>query len=172
MWTHLHRASLLLAISLTCAPALADTPAHIEDENLAGLKLTTLTSLQGHDEPTALGSTLFYERTLIHHWLELEVAVAGLFNAEHAVWPLDLIAKTPLGFSHLNLEPYLGFGPTLDLVMGEHESHWYPGLVATAGGYFWFSDHLGVDLDLAYSLLFEEHNVHELLTSAGLVAHF
>ena len=166
-------AVVLVAIALFAHPALADEShdAHSEAHlyNIIGAKATGLADNLGE---AGGGATLFYERSLLQGWLEVELGGSVLAVGEHTIVPVDLVFKLPFGCNHVLFEHYVGAGAALDLVFAEHDTEVYPGLVAVAGAYLWLTETFGLDLELSYSVVFETHVVHELLPALGVVAHF
>ncbi|MEZ4449250.1 MAG: hypothetical protein R3B09_07200 [Nannocystaceae bacterium] len=117
------------------------------------------------------GAGLFYERELIRNWLEIEINVLVLADARAKIVPFELYLKKPFHV-HRRLTPYVGVGPTLDLLFEERRPFPFFGLGAVVGAYFWATKSLGFDVDLGYTLVFEERPAHDLNLGFGPVLHF
>lgn len=157
--------------------------AHAEEpSNLLGFKAGPMLVLEpSHDDTHSMVSIpagfagVFFERTLVHDWLELEVTVpVGMAEVEGRTVlfvPLDIHFKKP--FHPLPwLAPYVGAGPALDIFV--HEAKVYAGGSFTAGAYIWPGhQHVGVDVELDYNVLaFEGSAAHEMLFACGPVWQF
>lgn len=118
-----------------------------------------------------LGAGLFYERELVRNWLEIELNVLFLTDPHATIVPIELFFKKPWHV-HRSVTPYVGAGPTLDILLEERRPFVFFGLSATAGAYFWITRSFGFDLDIAYTLVFERIPAHELGLGFGPVIHF
>lgn len=133
------------------------------------------------EEELLFGGKLFLERALVPEWLELEASAGAVWigrGPAGLVVPLELLLKVPFQLTS-SIHPYLGAGVALDIehLEREEETRYLPGLSAAAGGYLWFSDALGLDLELSYTLLAEEEHTgralkHELGLGVGFVTRF
>ena len=152
---------------------------HEEYPNLVGFRAGYL----GASEPEEGGERLFrsfiflglsYERTLIHEWLEAEISVpvAISFGRElHVAMPFDLHLKIPFHPAP-EWSPYLAVGPSMDLLL-KPETLALFGVSFAAGTYVWFSDQVGLDIELDYNLIVDEGElVHEFLVASGPVLRF
>ena len=70
-------------------------------------------------------------------------------------------------------KPYAGFGPELALLFTPHGNRARFGLKFVGGSYFWFGEGpWGLDLEIAYVLLFDDHIVHEFALETGFAFRF
>lgn len=180
--------SLALPLALTSRPALAAGPLdcapdhpgrnHAEFPWLVGAKvgyLSIIEPAEGPEDSQALVYTpavvvgLFFERTLIHSWLEIELSVPvgfELASDPKVFLPIDFHFKKPFHPSP-RVSPYIGVGPTMDLVL-RPEVEVFGGLSTTVGSYVWLSPRVGLDIEVDYNLVFERTElVHEVLVSIG-----
>lgn len=118
-----------------------------------------------------LGAGVFYEREVVPDWLELELNVLVLTDRRATVVPFEFFFKKSWHASR-RATPYIGVGPTLDLLFEAGRAHPFFGLSATAGSYVWISRSFGIDLDIGYSAVFERHVAHELNLGVGPVFQF
>ncbi len=162
----------LVAFFLISSTASAEIGPEHAPHNIVGAKWTSVSTLFEEHKASGMGLTLFYERVLLEETLEIEVSSAYLDLEEHTLVPIDLVLKAPFYYAHHTLEPYIGGGLAMDILLSEHHTHLYPGVLAVAGSYIWFTPHLGLDVEVVYGLVFEEHTVQELLPSVGIVASF
>lgn len=118
-----------------------------------------------------VGGGLFVERSLFRHLLEIELSVSAIALEGDASVPIDLLLKKPFHLGpHFNT--YLGTGPALSIDIKDDETKAYGGIAFATGTYYWFDDHLGVDLDIDYTLVFKDDLAHELQISLGPVWRF
>lgn len=114
---------------------------------------------------------VFLERTLIHSWLEIEVSVpiaVGSGEKAPLFVPLDLHLKKPFHPSP-RASPYVAVGPTMDILI-RPERRVFAGVSLAAGTYVWFSERIGMDLEVDYNVVVEGGApVHELLFALGPV---
>ncbi len=158
--------------------------AHAEDDiscplhwhNVAGVKLIGVAAVP-HDEPNDVqgqpGIGLFYERTLVRGWLELELSFnALLLTAERgAHLPVDVVFKKPFHVGH-RIDPYVGVGAAATFGVGE-ERFVAPGIVATAGLYVWARNRVGIMAEFDYAASYEPTTwVHEFELTTGPVFRF
>lgn len=185
--------SLALVLLLTCVslgPAVAaaaempdredvseDHPGHRHalHPNLIGSKfgyISLFTPKEGRYEHIPLGyASLFYERSVIHNWLEIELTVGAAAGAEELAMPVDLYFKKPFHPSP-RVTPYIGAGPHIDVVF-RPERLFLAGACVTLGSYIWFSKRWGMDIDLDYAVAANrEMVVHDVLLAIGPTARF
>lgn len=126
---------------------------HAEHPNLVGTKLGYVAFFaRGPDEvagyqhqPNFYGG-LFYERSVIHEWLEIELAVGTTAGPEEVSLPIDLYFKKPFHPSP-RATNYVGAGPVVAMIF-RPERRLLVGGNLTFGAYLWFSERWGLDLDL------------------------
>ncbi len=71
------------------------------------------------------------------------------------------------------INPYTGLGPEVALLFTPHGNRTRFALKFVGGSYFWFRDGpWGLDVELTYVVLFDDHLVHELALEAGFAARF
>jgi hypothetical protein len=109
------------------------------------------------------GAGVLVERILIHNLLALEISTAYFAsNVEQSV-PFDLLVKVPFEAT-LFAEVYVGAGPALSWVRNNEnegdivhvESGFYPGILTTAGVYWWTNERVGILSELDFAQVFEE----------------
>ena len=152
---------------------------HAAYPNLAGVKLGYWSMIPGGAEAQpryvpGIQVGLFYERTLIHSWLELEVsAPLGLAFAKgvEVFLPLDIHLKKPFHPTP-RLSPYVAAGPTFDFKLHPEVKLFFGGSLAV-GLYVWISPRVGIDTEVDYNFVAEDHGItHELLVAVGPVVRF
>lgn len=172
------------------ASAHAPTPVHTEHDaqaehhpttrNLLGVRIGYLHAAFNRDGslvriPGILAG-LSYERTLIPRWLEIEISapVAVLLEEEHTIVavPIDVHFKKPFHLSP-RVTPYVGIGPALDIEVAPEVKVFYGGSLAV-GGYVWFNDSVGLDVEADYNLVVKDDRTlgQELFLAAGPVVRF
>ena len=101
-----------------------------------------------------------------------EPAIAVFWVEEETVVPIEVLLKKPFHANHV-VNPYAGFGPELALIFAPHGNRARFGLKFVGGSYFWFREGpWGVDLEIAYVLLFDDHTVHEFALETGFAFRF
>jgi hypothetical protein len=181
---------LTLALSGRAAAATKPPALHEVDEehpghrhaafpNLIGAKAGSMTVFEpieeGGVEPfPALVVGLFYERTLIHNWLELEISVPlGVGFAEKTFYyiPTDIHLKKPFHPSP-KLAPYIAVGPAFDWILTPSMKLLFGGSFAL-GSYVWPKDGLGIDIEFDYNVVATRHGpAHEFIFAAGPAYRF
>lgn len=113
-----------------------------------------------------VGGGVFVERSLLRHFFEIELSVSAIAVEGDVTIPMDLLLKKPFHLGpYVNL--YLAIGPALSIDIKDDETDTSGGIAFATGTYYWFDDHLGVDLDLDYTLVFKDDLAHELAISIG-----
>ncbi|MEX1367940.1 MAG: hypothetical protein AB1Z98_32725 [Nannocystaceae bacterium] len=149
---------------------------HAMHPNLMGSKLGYVSlfapSAEGGYEHVPLGyAGLFYERSIVHEWLEIELTVAAAAGTEELALPVDLYFKKPFHPSS-RFTLYVGAGPHLDLLV-RPERRLLVGACVTAGTYIWFSERWGMDVDLDYAVAAGGGQVfHDVLVATGPTVRF
>ena len=156
---------------------------HIEEtKQLVGLKGAFVSAFNDGKSAVGGGFTLFYERSLIEGWLEIELASAVVFIEGERVVGFDLFFKKPFHVNHV-VNPYVGVGPNVTIIIGREEglegegevreTRTRAGIVSTAGSYFWLrGGRFGFDVALVYLLLFNDGLSHEFTVEAGPAFRF
>lgn len=154
------------------AQTMHRSPHAEETRNIVGVKGALVNQFR-EGEHTLGGSLIpFYERNIIHGWLELEAAMPVTWIEDETIVGFDLFGKKPF---HVNetVNPYVGFGPNLSIIVSPEETRSRFGLLWSAGSYFWFGEsHWGLDLELVYLLLFDSGLTHELAVEIGPMFRF
>lgn len=177
------RAVLLALLGLLAAggaAARAETihaSPHLEHTDwILGAKVVQFNAWNpGHDEEpnqtvTGVGGGLIVERTLIEGWLEIELSASGVATGEGVAVPIDVLFKKSFEFGSLN--PYFGLGPSISIDVADGEAQASAGCAFAVGTYIWFSDHVGVDVDLDYAVVSNHGAAQELALSVGPVLRF
>lgn len=126
---------------------------HREYPSLVGVKYGQRVLLRGA-VPTEVATVIgpFFERVLVHRWLELELDLPLVVGHDGSLaLPLDLHLKKPFHPSRW-WSPYLGVGPTLELGL-RPERGVALGISVVAGAYVWVSPRLGFDVDVSYDVV-------------------
>lgn len=149
---------------------------HAMHPNLFGAKFGYISLFAPHEgeyEHVPLGyAGLFYERSVIHNWLEIELTVAGAFGARELAMPVDLYFKKPFHPAPW-ITPYFGGGPHLDVIFQPDGPLVLGGACLTLGFYAWFSERWGIDFDIDYAVAANRALVfHDVLAAIGPVARF
>jgi hypothetical protein len=146
---------------------------HMEDSaNIVGLKAGIVNSFNRERHAVGGGFSLFYERNLIPGWLEIEAASSAIWIENETVIEFDLFAKKPF---HVNevVNPYVGLGPNVSIIIAPHETRTRFGIHATAGSYFWFGgDAWALDVEVLYLMLFADILTHDLTVEVGPAFRF
>jgi len=143
-----------------------------ETANIVGLKTGIVNSFNKEGHAVGGGLNAFYERHVIPGWLEIEAGISALWLDDETVVEFDLFAKKPF---HVNevVNPYVGLGPNVSIIMGPEETRTRFGIHATAGSYFWFGGNAwGLDVEVLYLLLFNTHLTHDLTVEVGPAFRF
>ncbi len=117
-----------------------------------------------------VGGGILVERTVIEGWLEIEFAASGIATDEGTIVPLDILFKKSFELGQFN--PYVAIGPSVSVDIVDGEASASAGCAFAAGTYYWFSDHVGIDLDLDYALVSNHGTAQELAISLGPVIRF
>ena len=166
----------VVALAATQAESDANTmhrsPHTVESEWVLGAKAVQLSEFP--DEGEALfggGIGVFVERTVLDGWMEVELS-GSLVRVDGEEWviPLDLLLKKPFHFGLFC--PYIAVGPTVAFVRAEDETEAFFGAAAVLGAYIWFSESVGVDIEVDYAILAENGVQHELTFAAGPTLRF
>ncbi len=146
---------------------------HMEEtSNIVGLKAGIVSVFDKERRAVGGGFSPFYERNVVPGWLEIEAAIAVSWFENETVVGFDLFAKKPF---HVNevVNPYVGLGPNLSIIIAPEETRTRFGILATAGSYFWFGgDAWGLDVEVVYLLLFDNNLTHELAVEVGPTFRF
>ena len=117
------------------------------------------------------GVSIFYERELIAHWLEIEPNIALIDGSAGMQVAIDLLFKKPFHISR-RLTPYLSLGPALELFAKKEHSPLL-GLTGGLGLYLWLGRDFGLDLEIDYTLHFLRPGLEHVTTlGIGPVVHF
>jgi len=109
---------------------------------------------------------------VIPGWLEIETAMALTWIDAETVVAFDILFKKPFHVSE-SINPYVGVGPHLAIIMAHEETRTRGGINASVGSYFWFGEHRwGLDAELIYTLLFDSGLTHEFHVEAGPTFRF
>lgn len=151
-------------------------PCPLHYHNVFGLKLIGVAAVP-HHEPRDVGPQggfgIFYERTLVPEWLELELSANILWTRTGPHVPLDVVFKKPFHVSH-RFDPYVGIGAAVTLGLGE-ERFVAPGIVGTVGWYTWINARWGWLVEFDYAASAEpapEGWVHEIEGTTGPLVRF
>jgi len=117
------------------------------------------------------GGTMFYERALFHHRVEAELNAIVASTEGGVRVPLEVIVKYVFRDPSASLRPFIGAGPALHLLLAEEKAAFFE-LAATLGFVYWFSESIGLDVEVDYGMVFEEELVHEVGPSFGPVFKF
>lgn len=164
--------------SPAAAQAMHQSPHMEETSNIVGLKGGLVGAFNDGHSALGGGFSPFYERNLIHGWLELETALVVAFTDRERVVGFDVFLKKPF-HANQKVNPYVGIGPNVAILIGPEEGEdpgagevrevrTRAGLLLTAGSYFWFGEgRWGLDAELVYLLLFNDGLTHELAVEVG-----
>lgn len=143
-----------------------------ETANIVGLKGGPIGVFNEGESAFGGAFSPFYERNVIPGWLEIEAAMAfGWVEAESVV-AFDLFAKKPFHVTEV-INPYVGLGANVSIIVGAEETQTRAGLLWTAGSYFWFAAaRWGLDVEAVYLMLFAAGLTHEVSLEVGPVLRF
>jgi hypothetical protein len=171
-------AAWLLLVLLVSRPAQGQSetvhrsPHKEETVNIIGIKGGPVNVFREGGHAIGGGFSPFYERNVIPGWLEIEAAAAFVWVDEDTVVSFEVFVKKPFHVSE-SINPYVGLGPSLSVVISPEETRAHAGILGTLGSYFWpRASHWGVDVELVYLLLFEGGLAHELTFEVGPVVRF
>lgn len=116
-----------------------------------------------------IGGGIFLERSVLRHLFEIELSVSAIALGGDISVPIDLLLKKPFHLGALNT--YLGVGPALSIDITD-DTEAFGGIAFATGFYYWFHDHLGVDLDFDYTLVFKDDLAHEFQIALGPTLRF
>lgn len=143
-----------------------------ETANITGFKAGPVLQFTQGKSYIGGGISAFYERNLVPGWLEIEPAIAVFWVEEETILPVEVLLKKPFHANHV-INPYAGFGPEVAFIFTPHGNRTKFGLKFVGGSYFWFKEGpWGLDLEVAYVLLFDDHTVHELALETGFAFRF
>jgi hypothetical protein len=143
-----------------------------ETANIIGFKAGPVAQFGQGEGKMGGGISAYYERNLIAGWLEIEPAIAVFWVDEETIVPIEVLLKKPFHANEV-INPYTGMGPELALIFTPHGNRARFGLKFVGGSYFWFGEGpWGMDLEIAYVLLFDDHTVHELALETGFAFRF
>lgn len=153
---------------------------HEKDRNLLGLKVGSVLVVEPHGDGRqsfpAWVFAPFYERSILHDWLELEVSTpigVGMTTEEtHVFLPLSVHLKKPFHPTP-SLSPYVGVGPMVDLYLAPDVSAAY-GASFSVGTFVWPPrSPIGIDLDVEYDLVaMKGRAAHEFMVAMGPIWRF
>ena len=139
--------------------------------NIWGAKFVGLSVFnRGHDEQY-YGPGIFLERVLIPHLLETEVTTAAAMNSHGVLVPVDILLKKPFNL-HPRVEPFIGAGLALAIHVADGHALMYPGAIFSGGTSIWLSRHVGLTLEVDYSMMSHEGLTTELELAAGAAWRF
>jgi len=143
-----------------------------ETANIVGLKSAIIGQFDKERRAVGGGFGPFYERNVVPGFLEIEAAIVAAWIENETVVGFDLFAKKPFHANEV-VNPYVGLGPNLTIIIGPEETRTRFGILATAGSYFWFGgDAWGLDVEVVYLLLFDNNLTHELAVEVGPTFRF
>ncbi len=156
---------------------------HEADRNLLGIKVGSVLVVEPEGGPDggphsfpAWTAALFYERSLVHNWLELELAtpvgVGMTADETHVFLPLNFHLKKPFHPTP-SLSPYVGVGPMMDLYLAPEVRVAFGGSLSV-GTFIWPPrSPIGIDLDVEYDLVAVEGKAaHEVMLAMGPIWRF
>ena len=146
---------------------------HEEEMNwVFGVKGVQLNTFSNHGEnASGAGVGVLIERSVIPRWLEIELSTSTVFIDDHTIIPMDLLLKKPFHFTE-NFSPYLAVGPTIAFNVTKKKTEIGIGAAFIVGTYIWFSQYIGLDVEVDYAILEENGLVHELTFAAGPLLRF
>jgi len=146
---------------------------HLEESaNIVGLKGGLIGQFNDGESFLGGGFVPFYERNVVPGWLEIELALPAGWVEEERIVGLEVFFKKPF---HVNegVNPYVGLGPNLSVIIAPEETRTRFGLVWAAGSYFWFrGGQWGFDIEAVYLLIFDTSLTHELALEIGPTFRF
>ncbi|MDB4972044.1 MAG: hypothetical protein JWN48_385 [Myxococcaceae bacterium] len=116
----------------------------------------------------ARGAGAFLETTVWHDRLELELSLVFTTPGDTLSATFEPLVKVPLHLASF-ADGYAGGGAVL---LHDEPHGTRLGAQAVVGSYFWFSDALGVDVDLTFAALPGHDGIYELALGLGPVARF
>jgi hypothetical protein len=156
------------------APDVAAGEHHRMHPGLVGAKYgqRVMLAVPGSAREVATVVGPFFERVLVHRWLELEVDLPLAITHDGGLaLPFDLHFKKPFHPSR-HWSPYLGAGPTVEITLRPTRSV-AVGLSLVTGTYLWLSRRVGFDVDVAYELVPSRKTLRSGLTiGVGPVLRF
>ena len=177
----------LLTLMVTAAPAPASavtnggavsTPEHPYHPNFAngihniwGAKLVSLSVFNKGHTARYFGPGVFLERILIPHVLEGEVTSAATFNSHGALIPVDILLKKPFNVSPM-FEPFVGVGFAMAIHVADGHAALHPGVIFSGGTCIWLGRHVGISLEVDYSIVAEDGVTMELELATGVAYRF
>jgi hypothetical protein len=185
MRVHRARPSRATAIALGLLAASASSRGEAAEESAASLHSSPHTEHstwlvgakgvqlnifpEGGESASGAGAGVFVERSLVPGWVEVELSVSLVAIESEAVLPVDILFKKPFHFGAFC--PYVALGPTVSIVL-EEGTRVFAGGAAVAGFYWWWTDHVGLDVEVDYAILSEEGLQQELTFAAGPTLRF
>ena len=147
------------------------TSPHLEETSwIVGARGLQLVEIRDDDTTFNFGGGLSLERNLVEGWLEVEVAAALIRPEGALVAPVDILLKKPFHFGKLC--PYFGLGLAASLDF-EEEFSLQLGPSSVFGSYFWFTNHIGIDFEAEYNLLFSKRGLtQEIVLAFGPAFRF
>lgn len=124
----------------------------------------------GSDGRSAL--RIAYERVVLERVLHVELSALLSSAPGGAIEvPLALVIKLPIELSE-TIEGYVGAGPALELEQGPE--HWASlwGLTVAGGVSYWFSPHMGVNVEVEQAWVGPRGSTSEMASAAGAVVRF
>lgn len=147
-------------------------PAFVDDiHNIWGAKAIRLSVFNRGHSDNYYGPGIFLERVLIPHYLEGEVTTALSMNSHGLLIPVDFLLKKPFNL-HPRLEPFIGAGLALAIHAAGGHAEVYPGAIFSGGTSIWLGRHLGLTLELDYSIMAHHGVTIELELAAGAAWRF
>ena len=119
---------------------------------------------------TGAGTSLSLERNVVDGWLEVELVVNAAVVEDVWIFPIDVLFKKPFHIGPFC--PYVGIGGAAKFHEGHLDEPVFGATLAT-GAYYWFGDHMGLDLEIAYDVMLgAEAPTQELLVAFGPAVRF
>ena len=163
--------ALLLGSAQSVAADIHKSPHLEETKQLVGIKGIGASGFEDGKSEFGGGFGVFYERTVIEGWLELEFNPSFLWVEGKRVVSTDVLAKKSF-FAHESVNPYVGLGPAVVVTIGDEKTKTRFGLSAAVGSYFWPWERVGFDFDVVYTVQLTSGIVHELTLQFGPVVRF
>jgi hypothetical protein len=182
----------LLATSLAVVPALAMAESDSDNESHEAAKAdgahggtskesspkyffgftgVAFAAREAGETHALYGAGAFYEMTVIHHWLDFEIAAHVLSASDAIEVPIDILLKKPISLGP-KAHGYFGVGPTFIPVIGtgdNTERRVDFGIAAALGAYIWFSTRVGLSVSANYNLVWNPSPVHEFGGKLGVI---
>ncbi|MEM6992177.1 MAG: hypothetical protein AAF721_16825 [Myxococcota bacterium] len=181
--------ALLASVAVAlCSPSVEASPkamSEVEEDhpghrhaafpNLVGARVGYLSVLESPQQRVEYAPGILfglsYERTVIHEWLELEIAapVAFVFSEERIIaLPIDVHFKKPFHPSP-RVSPYVAVGPAFDVQIKPEAAVFFGASIAL-GTYVWPASRVGLDIEVDFNLAAERwHPVDLPLVAVGPV---